>query len=359
MMNAEVSKNIYRTALLEDFPSDISLRCGEREVNYRKVTWTDGENNVGLRYGENPHQPAAYYVPESTRPLSWLKMGKGGPSWINLADIDHACRILRNFEQPAALIMKHLNPAGVAVGKKEEEMAELYRRARHCDERSSFGGVAVFNRMVDEETAIEVLSTFMEAVAAPGFSDEALDVLSRKKDLRVAQVLLDYSGAALDLKVLSDGSLLVQTPYSTRIRTVDDFLIRPEAAGVVCQRIPTEEESIDLLFAWQVNGGVRSNGIVLARGGRTLAIGTGEQERVGAVEQAIAKAHQKGHRLQGAVVSSDAFFPFPDAIEALAAAGITAIIQPGGSLRDAEVIRACNERGIAMVTTGERCFAHF
>jgi phosphoribosylaminoimidazolecarboxamide formyltransferase/IMP cyclohydrolase len=223
-----------------------------------------------------------------------------------------------------------------------------------------------FNRAVDEATARELLTTFIEAVVAPGYTDEALALLGEKKDLRLARFegladLPRFEGdaAAPDLKVLPDGSMLVQRPYLTRIRSAADLVARPAAGDEAIAAAPTDAQLADLLFAWYVNPGVRSNGIVLARGGRTLAVGTGEQERVGAVEQALAKARQKGHDLDGAVVSSDAFFPFRDAIDALAEAGVRAVIQPGGSLRDAEVIRACNERGLAMVFTGERCFGHF
>lgn len=367
-------KQMYRTPVAEEHPPEITVMLGDRQLVYRKVAWPAENGTVGLRYGENPHQPAAFYAPQGVPSvlggLSWVKLGKGGPSWINLADMDHALRILRYFPRPAAAVMKHLNPAGVAVQLGDEPLADVYRSARASDSRASFGAVAAFNRVLDAETAREIISTYVEAVVAPGYSEEAAALLATKKDLRVAAVtglerLPRFVGdpAGFDLKVLADGSLLLQQPYLTAVRSAADLVLQPAAGTgddeVRCESRPTETELADLLFAWYVTAGVRANAIVLARGGRTLAVGTGEQERVGAVEQAISKARHKGHDLQGAVVGSDAFFPFRDAIDALAEAGVRAVVQPGGSLRDAEVIRACNERGLAMVFTGERCFAHF
>lgn len=376
-------KSVYRTAVSEGFADRLVLEVGGNRIEHRKVAWpTEGTGmegqggTVGLRYGENPHQPAAFYAPPGAFALGsieWVKLGKGGPSWINLADIEHAWRILRFFDRPAAVVMKHLNPSGAATRVGTETLAQIYAAARDCDSRAAFGGVVGLNETVDAATAEEIASTYIEVVAAPGFSPEALAILGKKKDLRLAKVcdprrLPRYVGddlaGVLDLKVFTDGSVLLQQPFLTRIRQARDFRLNPEARAadgmtVRGQVVPTPEQLEDLLLAWYVNTGVRSNGIVFARGGRTLAIGTGEQERVGAVEQAIAKAKQKGHDLRGAVMSSDAFFPFRDAIDACAAVGVAAIVQPGGSVRDAEVLSACNEHGIGMVFTEERCFAHF
>ena len=375
-MSADL-KSLYRTAVAEAFPGRIAVEFGDRRVEYRKVTWpAEGDGSFGLRYGENPHQPAAFYAAPGASALgslSWLKIGKGGPSWINLADIEHAMRILRFFANPAAVVMKHLNPSGAACRSGDEPLARIYAAARDCDSRAAFGGVVVLNESIDGATAEEISATYVEVVAAPGFSDEALEIFGRKKDLRVARTcdprsLPRFAGDpthdVLDLKVATDGSLLVQQPYLTRIRTGRDFKLHPEVkssdgSAVRADVAPTAEQLDDLLLAWYVNTGVRSNGIVFARGGRTLAIGTGEQERVGAVEQAIAKAKQKGHDLRGAVMSSDAFFPFRDAVDACAAEGVAAIVQPGGSLRDAEVVTACNDHRIALTFTEERCFGHF
>jgi phosphoribosylaminoimidazolecarboxamide formyltransferase/IMP cyclohydrolase len=233
--------------------------------------------------------------------------------------------------------------------------------------------VVVVNARVDGATAEEIATSYVEVVAAPGFDAAALGIFGAKKDLRLARVgyaaalprfLGDDTGGVVDLKIFADGSVLAQQPYLTRIRSEGDFLRHPEATGADGALVrgvlaPTPDQSADLLLAWYVGAGVRSNGIVFARGGRTLAIGTGEQERVGAVEQAIAKAAQKGHDLRGAVMASDAFFPFRDAVDACAQVGVVAIVQPGGSVRDAEVVMACNEHEIALVFTQERCFAHF
>ncbi|MBM3267353.1 MAG: IMP cyclohydrolase [Candidatus Sericytochromatia bacterium] len=377
-MNGANLKAAYRTAVTEAFPERIALEFGERRVEYTKVAWpTDGTGlhdtaAVGLRYGENPHQPAAFYAPPGASALgalTWLKLGKGGPSWINLADIEHAMRILRFFADPAAVVMKHLNPSGAACRRGAQGLREVYAAARDCDARAAFGGVVVLNETVDEATAEEIGTTYVEVVAAPGLTPGALEILGRKKDLRIASIadprtlprfLGDDTGGAVDLKVATDGSLLVQMPYLTRIRSAEDFMLNPRLEdGTRAELIPTPAQLFDLLLAWYVNTGVRSNGIVFARDGRTLAVGTGEQERVGAVEQAIAKARQKGHDLRGAVMSSDAFFPFRDAVDACAAAGVSAIVQPGGSVRDGEVVAACNEHGIGLVFTGERCFGHF
>lgn len=376
-------KSLYRTAVSEGFDDSLVIELGGRRVEYRKVAWpTEGTGiegqaaAVGLRYGENPHQPAAFYAPPGASALGsieWVKLGKGGPSWINLADIEHAWRILRFFDDPAAVVMKHLNPAGAAKRVGDETLAQVYAAARDCDSRAAFGGVVGLNETVDAAAAQEIASTYIEVVAAPGYSPEALEILGKKKDLRLAKVcnprqLPRYLGddlrAVLDLKVCTDGALLVQQPFLTRIRSGKDFRLNPEiknsdGTAVRAAVSPTAEQLEDLLLAWYVNTGVRSNGIVFARGGRTLAVGTGEQERVGAVEQAIAKARQKGHDLRGAVMSSDAFFPFRDAVDACAEAGVAAIVQPGGSVRDAEVLTACNEHNMAIVFTEERCFAHF
>jgi len=367
-------KELYRTPVAEAHPAEITVTVGDRPIVYRKATWSYDGQDVALRYGENPHQPAAFYAPAegvgAMSRLTWVKLGKGGPSWINLADMDHALRILKYLNRPAVAVMKHLNPAGVAEQHTTEALAEIYAAARACDERASFGGVVAFNRVVDGQTARELTGTFIEAVVAPDYTEEAIALLSEKRDLRVARVdgideLPRFEGdaAGFDLKVLNDGSILLQRPYLTRIRSVADLVQQPVVGqghdAVRVEHKPTPSELADLLFAWYVNTGVRSNGIVIAKHGRTLAVGTGEQERVGAVEQAIHKARSKGHDLRDSVVSSDAFFPFRDSVDALAAAGVRAIVQPGGSLRDAEVARACNEQNIAMVFTHERCFAHF
>jgi phosphoribosylaminoimidazolecarboxamide formyltransferase/IMP cyclohydrolase len=345
-----VLKTAYRTARPESLPDHIEIKIGDRRLQYKKT--------APLRYGENPHQAAAHYSP-AANPLCWVKDGKGGPSWTNVADIDHACKILRFFDTPAAVVMKHLNPSGAAQQGTLLDLATVYRAARECDSRAAFGGVAVVNRRLDKATAEAMLEGFLEVIAAPGFSAGALEVLESKKDLRLAQIdppqqRPRFVGDAIDpeIRLLGDGSCLLQEPFLSNVRSQTDL----HRAGLVA---PSESQLEDLLFAWYVTTGVRSNAIVVAQQGRTLAVGTGQQERVGAVEQAIEKARQKGHDLHGAVVSSDGFFPFRDSIDLLAQAGIAAVIQPGGSVRDPEVVAACNEHGMALVFSEERCFGHF
>lgn len=338
-------KTAYRTARTESLPEQIEIKIGEQNLVLHK--------QGSLRYGENPHQSAAHYAQKPT--LEWIKNGKGGSSWTNLADLDQASKILRFLEQPAALVMKHLNPSGVAQGPS---LPDVYRAARDCDARAAFGGVAVVNRPLDLDTAQAMLEGFLEVVAAPEFSPEAMQLLETKKDLRVAkipppQTLARFVGdpGQLELRMLADGGCLMQETFLSNLRAVDDLELMSGN--------PTAQQLEDLLFAWYVTTGVRSNGIVIVREGRTLAVGTGQQERVGAVEQAIQKAREKGHQLEGAVLASDGFFPFRDSIDLIARAGIQAVVQPGGSVKDGEVFEACKEHGISMVFSGERCFGHF
>ncbi len=338
-------KTTYRTARAESLPEQIEIKIGQQSLVLHK--------QGSLRYGENPHQSAAHYAAQPG--LDWVKDGKGGSSWTNLADLDQASKILRFLERPAALVMKHLNPSGVAQG---HSLPDVYRAARDCDPRAAFGGVAVVNRLLDVPTAEAMLEGFLEVVAAPEFSPQALELLHTKKDLRLAKIqppqnLPRFLGDAgqLELRILADGGCLVQEGFLSRVRG------SAELETKVGQ--PTPEQLEDLLFAWYVTTGVRSNGVVIVRDGRTLAVGTGQQERVGAVEQAIQKAGEKGHQLEGAVLASDGFFPFRDSIDRIAAAGIQAVVQPGGSVKDEEVFQACREHGIAMVFSGERCFGHF
>ena len=338
-------KTAYRTARSESLPDQIEIKIGEQNLVLHK--------QGSLRYGENPHQSAAHYVQKPT--LEWIKDGKGGSSWTNLADLDQASKILRFLEQPSALVMKHLNPSGVAQGSS---LPDVYRAARDCDARAAFGGVAVVNRLLDLATAQAMLEGFLEVVAAPQFSPEALQLLETKKDLRVAkiqppQTLPRFVGdpGQLELRMLADGGCLMQEAFLSNLRAPEDLELMSGE--------PTAQQLEDLLFAWYVTTGVRSNGIVIVREGRTLAVGTGQQERVGAVEQAIQKAREKGHQLEGAVLASDGFFPFRDSIDLIARAGIKAVVQPGGSVKDGEVFEACKEHGLAMVFSGERCFGHF
>ena len=338
-----------------------------------------------LRYGTNPTQGAAFYRPVSGPAgaviggMELLKTGKGGLSQTNLEDIHHALGIVKYFERPACAVMKHLNPSGAAVQFAEEPQVEVYRKARDCDSRAAFGSVVAFNTIVTADTAAEIMSTIVEGVVAPAYEAEALDLFEdferfgRNRHLRVIRIpnldkLPRFEGdetfGVREIKVFGDGSLVVAYPFLTAIRGPQD--LKPARAegkdgtAVECSKNPTPAQARDLLFAWYVNFNVRSNGVVIAREGRSLAVGTGQQDRVGAVEQAIAKAvnYSGAESLKGSALSSDGFFPFRDSIEICARAGIASIIQPGGSLRDWEVVEACNEFGIAMVFTAERCFSH-
>ncbi|MBX7255398.1 MAG: IMP cyclohydrolase [Candidatus Hydrogenedentes bacterium] len=365
-------KDMYRTKTVGDFPAAFEA-LGRR---YEKVE--------DLRYGTNPHQPAAFYRPVNGEKLvlgayEILKTGKSGLSQTNIEDMHHAIGILKYMQRPACAVMKHCNPSGVAIQVDTMPLVEVYQRARDADAQAAFGGTVVFNRTVDGDTASEIMQSIVEGVAAPAFEPEALEALNnfekfrRNKEMRIIKVpefmgLPKYVGDvvnALEMKVFDDGSIVLATPYLSRIRGVNDLLPayceHAKHGRIDIARAATDRELDDLLFAWYVNIHVRSNGVVIARNGQTLAVGTGEQDRVGAVEQAVskAKAKYKGvETLQGAVLASDGFFPFRDAIVAAASQGVAAFAQPGGSVNDYDAIAACNEAGAAMVFTQERCFSH-
>ncbi len=357
------------------------------EIEVLGVTYVKVED---LRYGTNPHQAASFYRPKDSQGLPFghmeiLKTGKSGLSETNYGDLNHGANIVKYFDRPACAVMKHLNPSGVAVAptgtktvSSESSLKSVYVRARDADAVAAFGGTVVFNTAVDAETAREIMTSVVEVVAAPDFEDEAVQILSdhetykMNKEIRIIKLpnlmrLPKWVGddAAPTIKVLADGSLVVAEPLLTGIKGPQDLMPastkHPRHGDVTIQKLPTDEQTQDLLFSWYVNLSVRSNGVVIAKNGVTLAVGTGQQDRVSAVQQAIEKARErfKGpETLEGAVLSSDAFFPFRDSVDACAEAGIAAIIQPGGSVRDWESIQACNEHGIAMVFTGERCFSH-
>lgn len=365
-------KQMYRTRTAGDFPEVIDL-LGRR---YEKVE--------DLRYGTNPHQPAAFYRPAGRGGLvlgahQVLKTGKSGLSQTNIEDMHHAVGILKYLHRPACAVMKHCNPSGVAMQAGDMPLATVYERARDADAQAAFGGVVVFNAAVDNATAEAIMQSVVEGVAAPDFEPDALETLQdadrfkRNREIRIIRLpdmsgLPKYTGDAtdvLEMKVFDDGSVVVAQPYLSRMKSPDDFVpayAEHKTKGRIdIRRAPTARELDDLLFAWYVNIHVRSNGVVIARNGQTLAVGTGEQDRVGAVEQAIHKAKTKykgSESLAGAVMASDGFFPFRDAVDAATSAGITAIAQPGGSISDYEVIAACNEAGAAMVFSMERCFSH-
>ncbi|MEZ4454564.1 MAG: bifunctional phosphoribosylaminoimidazolecarboxamide formyltransferase/IMP cyclohydrolase [Nannocystaceae bacterium] len=314
-----------------------------------------GEAAGELRYGENPHQAASLYRIGQPEPASLAdaEQLQGKPlSYNNLLDADGALGLCRDLAPlgTAAAVIKHVSPCGAAVGPIDAALAEVYVRARECDPESAFGGIVALSREVDAATAEALVSTFLEVVIAPAYSEAALGILAAKKNLRVLRIadLTAPRPAIPPLRLRSiAGGLLAQRD--------DQIGVGAAEARVVTRRAPSADERRDLDLAWRVVKSVRSNAIVIATGGAAIGIGGGQTSRVEAVRQATARA---GERARGAVIASDAFFPFRDSIDRAAASGLTAIVQPGGSVRDAEVIEAADEHGIAMVFTGERHFRH-
>lgn len=301
--------------------------------------------SLALRYGENPHQSAALYAAGAAGIAGARQLHGKELSYNNLVDLDAAWHLISEFGAPAAAIIKHTNPCGCAEGAS---LAESYRRAFEADPVSAFGGVLAFNRELDADTAAEISKTFIEAIAAPGYSDDALRILREKKNLRLLQVAT--SPPELVVKSIS-GGFLAQTP--------DVHHLSPEETEVKTRREPTREEWVALAFGWKVAKHVKSNAIVYARTvdgmGQTISAGAGQMSRVDSVKFGAMKAVLP---LQGSVAASDAFFPFPDGVEEAARHGVTAVIQPGGSVRDEEVIAAADRLGLAMVFTGVRHFRH-
>jgi phosphoribosylaminoimidazolecarboxamide formyltransferase/IMP cyclohydrolase len=332
---AEYDTVIYRYLYGEesDFPNRLNL-------SFEKIQ--------DLRYGENPHQKAAYYreadTPEHALVFAQQLHGKA-LSFNNILDLDAALGLVREFTVPAAIIIKHTNPCGVALA---DDLLTAYKRAHACDPLSAFGSVIGLNRVVDAELAKEISSTFVEAVIAPAYLEEALEILTKKKDIRLLYIGEGRSvdNSEKDIKRI-DGGILVQD----KDKGVDDR----SAMKVVTKRIPTDEEWGDLLFGWRIAKHVKSNAIVLVSDLQAVGVGAGQMSRVVSTEIAAKKA---GERAKGSVMASDAFFPFRDGIDAAAAVGAKAIIQPGGSIKDEEVIAAANEHNIAMVFTGKRHFKH-
>src|SRR5687767_6863319 len=309
-----------------------------------------------LRYGENPHQPAAWYALDPPAGLGAPSVLQGKElSFTNLLDLDAAARIVLEFDEPAAAVIKHTNPCGAATGAT---IAEAYVRARDADSLAAFGGIIGLNRSIDEDTARAIVSTFIEAVIAPNVEDTARTILATKSNLRV--VVADFRKLTSRQEYRSIlGAMLVQN----RDRVEEAQLPWPvEAIKVVTRRQPTDAEWQAMRFAWRVMAHVKSNTVIFTDAVRTLAIGAGQMSRVDAVRVAVNKAGGwKGGDaalLKGSVAASDAFFPFRDGLDAVAAAGATAVVQPGGSVKDAEVIAAADEHALAMVFTGRRHFRH-
>lgn len=418
-MDKKSLSSAYKEIHDDPFPSRMEIafydEAGERQtIAYEKVQWTVEGERRGLRYGDNPDQAAALYKPlganlalagaETIAPegrllcaAELLQFGKH-PGKTNLTDVDGALGILRYLpDSPACAIMKHNNPSGVA---RASGIEEAYRKAYAADRLAAFGGAVVLNRPVDPQTARAIADSYCEVVAAPEFEAGAFELLAGRKNLRIIRIpeigrLSTYAAAAnLDFKTLLDGGCVVQTSFVSRIRSAQDLLgarCQYKGRSYAVSREPTERELSDMLFGWAVETGVTSNSVLYVKDGVTVGVGTGDQDRVGVAERARDKAYRKLEDLlswertgkpwnqltdeaaretiradvravhgglEGSVMISDAFFPFRDGIEVGLREGVSAVLQPGGSLRDFESIEACNEYGAAMMFTGQRCFRH-
>ncbi|WP_456409722.1 bifunctional phosphoribosylaminoimidazolecarboxamide formyltransferase/IMP cyclohydrolase [Oceanithermus sp.] len=303
------------------------------------------ERRASLRYGENPHQEAALYaVRGETGPLLEARQLQGKPmSFNNYGDAEAAWNLVSAYDEPAAVAVKHQNPCGVAVAPT---LAEAFQKAHDADPVSIFGGIVALNRPVDLPTAEKLAPLFLEVLLAPSYAPEALELLARKKNLRVLEVPAFAAGDYLDLRRVRGGVL---------VQDADVAPLDPSRAEVVTRRAPTEAEWVDLRFAWPVVRALRSNAIAVARDGQTVGLGMGQTSRIDAARHAL---EQAGEAARGAVLASDAFFPFEDVVRLAAERGIRAIIQPGGSKRDADSIAAADEADIAMVFTRQRVFRH-
>jgi phosphoribosylaminoimidazolecarboxamide formyltransferase/IMP cyclohydrolase len=326
-----------------------SLDEHRRRLDFAGVLTLQLAKVEDLRYGENPHQSAAFYRdlhPAAGSLAQYRQLQGKRLSYNNIADADAAWECVKSFAEPACVIVKHANPCGAAIGPS---LLPAYEKAFRCDPVSAFGGILAFNRALDLPTAQALDQQFAEVVIAPRIEAEALKELGSKENLRVLEVPLSHEVQAHDYRRVG-GGLLVQTS--------DAPLLHENELKVVTERKPTDTERADLLFAWRVAKFVKSNAIVFCRGGAAVGIGAGQMSRLDSVRVAAMKAREAKLDLKGTVVASDAFFPFRDGLDALADAGAGALIQPGGSVRDAEVIAAADERGIAMLFTGMRHFRH-
>ncbi len=343
-------------AAISDHLSSLNLQTGEKapfpaQSNGRFVKLQD------LRYGENPHQSAALYRDLHPAPgslVTAVQLQGKELSYNNLADADAAWECVKSFEQAACVIVKHANPCGVALGASS---LEAYQKAFQTDPTSAFGGIIAFNREVDAAAAEAVAKQFVEVLMAPSYSAAALEVFKAKANVRVLQIALPQGGTnafaqgrnAQDIKRIGSG-LLIQSADNHELQLAD--------FKVVTQKQPTPEQLQDLLFAWKVAKYVKSNAIVFCKGGMTMGVGAGQMSRLDSARIASIKAGNAQLSLAGTVVASDAFFPFRDGLDVVADAGAVCVAQPGGSMRDSEVIDAANERGVAMVFTGVRHFRH-
>jgi phosphoribosylaminoimidazolecarboxamide formyltransferase/IMP cyclohydrolase len=317
----------------EVFPSEITLQ---------------GKKIQDLRYGENPHQQAAFYVSQGKKPLNNFEKLHGKElSYNNILDLDAAFSMVREFIEPVTVIIKHNNPCGAA---SDNILFNSYEKALATDSLSAFGGIVGFNRPVDGKLAEKMSKHFFECILAPHFETDAIDILSKKKNLRLITFdQKDNSKQLFKLRTVQGGFL---------VQTEDDLIQDVPKAQVVTKRTPTSSEWKGLEFVWRLVKHVHSNAIIFAGDSQLIGVGAGQMSRVDAAQLAITKAQNAEHKTQGTVVASDAFFPFRDGIEVIAQAGATAVIQPGGSIRDTEVIEAADEFNLAMVFTGNRHFKH-
>lgn len=310
------------------------------------VYTVSGSELQALRYGENPHQPATWYQ-TGTVATGWAagKILQGKPlSYNNLVDLEAARRIISEFpDEPAAAILKHTNPCGVAMGNT---LSEAYKKAFEADSVSAFGGIVALNRAIDADTATALTQTFLECIVAPSCTPEASDILQKKSKLRVFILPDLMQGLSETVKMIAGGFL---------VQTADDAVENPQDWKVVTEKQPTPEQLAELLLAWKVVKHVKSNAIVVTKNRTTLGVGAGQMNRVGSVKIAL---EQAGENAKGGYLASDGFFPFDDSVRTAADAGIIAIVQPGGSVRDEDSIKAANELGVIMVLTGMRHFLH-
>jgi len=324
------------------------LRKFSKDADFPENLTLTFEKAEELRYGENPHQKAAFYkeVDKKSGTLANARQLHGKQmSFNNINDTNAAIELIQEFNEPTVVAIKHANPCGVGSGI---DIREAFEKAYNADKVSIFGGIIAANRQIDEMTAVLIKDIFIEVVIAPSFSDKAMEILTEKKNIRLlelADIAVKQEGSP-DIKKVSGGIL---------IQSEDNKLIDINNVQVVTERAPTDHEKEDLLFAWKVVKHVKSNAIVVAKNKQTLGIGAGQMNRIWAVEHALEHGKENTY---GAVLASDAFFPFDDSVKAAAIAGISAIIEPGGSLKDKDSIEACNKSGIAMVFTGIRHFKH-
>jgi phosphoribosylaminoimidazolecarboxamide formyltransferase / IMP cyclohydrolase len=314
-----------------------------------------------LRYGENPHQKAAWYQATAAGASAAAGLGRAEIlqgrelSYTNLLDLDAAARIALEFTEPAAVVIKHTNPCGAATG---DSPADAYLRAREADSLAAYGGIVALNRPIDVGTAEAIVSTFIEAVIAPAVDPGAREILAKKANMRVVTAAFDALVTGVEQRSILGAMLLQERDAVVEARQPWTATTMPDGLRVATKRQPSAEEWEALRFAWRICAHVKSNAVIFTDASRTLAMGAGQMSRVDAVNVAVMKAQAAGRSLSGSVAASDAFFPFRDGLDALAKAGATAVVHPGGSVRDAEVIAAADEHGLAMVLTGKRHFRH-